>query len=92
MLVNNIIGGGPVNPLDKFSILSDADLHKSADDASLHRFELEHLEMMHLNNPHKYTDEEREELAGVLQLVISLENEIHAEIQGREARRNRQWL
>jgi len=81
-----------MNYLDKFSKLSHDALQKSADDAAMHRFELENLDMQMLNSPHKFTDREQTELQEVLELVITLENEIHAEIQGREARRQRQWL
>ena len=48
--------------------------------------------MVHINNPHRYSEEDQQELINIMHLVISLENEIHAEIQGREAARVRQWL
>lgn len=80
------------NPLDRFSILPIESLLKAADDAAIHRQQLEYLEMVHINNPHKYSEEDKQELINIIHLVISLENEIHAEIQGREAARARQWL
>lgn len=80
------------NPLNKLSTLSRDQLLEAAGDAADHRALLEYTEMAHINNPHKYSNEEREEAASVLDLVILLENEIHTEIQKRESMRQRQWL
>ena len=80
------------NPLDQFSTLPMESLLKAADDAAIHRQQLEYVEMVHINNPHRYSEEDQQELINIMHLVISLENEIHAEIQGREAARVRQWL
>ncbi len=80
------------NPLQRLSTLSHDQLLEAAGDAAEHRAILEYTEMAHINNPHKYSNEEREEIVSVLYLVILLENEIHAEIQKREAARIRQWI
>ncbi len=80
------------NPLNKLSTLSHDQLLEAAGDAAEHRAILEYTEMTHINNPHKYSNEEREETVSVLDLVILLENEIHTEIQKRESMRQRQWL
>ncbi len=80
------------NPLDKISTLPIESLIKAADDAAEHRYQLEHLEMDHINNPHKYDSEEQQELIDILHLVVSLENEIHAELQNRDSRKSKQWI